>query len=194
LRVFEKLSKNEAFLEGTVTKVNKYAEQDFALERAAFAFNGSWCVNVYNEINPNLEYGVMPPPPVSTKFPLKIWGGAGSSFVVNKASPNKEKAIAFLKWLTAKEQQVFLAKETKNLPANREAVSDITPILSEFAKAMDDSTHPNIWEQNEDALVTEAFHKGVQSIMIGEKTPEQVAQDLQAVKARQIEKMKKRKS
>src|SRR3989338_8738740 len=108
LGVFGRLSKNGALIEGTVTKANKYAEQDFALERAAFAFNGSWCVNVYNEMNPNLEYGVMLPPAISNKFPLKIWGGAGSSFMVNNASPNKEKSIAFLKWLTAKEQQVFL--------------------------------------------------------------------------------------
>ena len=192
LGVFGRLSKNGALIEGTVTKANKYAEQDFALERAAFAFNGSWCVNVYNEMNPNLEYGVMLPPAISNKFPLKIWGGAGSSFMVNNASPNKEKSIAFLKWLTAKEQQVFLSQETKNLPANREALTDIPEILSEFAGAMDNSTHPAIWEQNEDALVTEAFHKGIQSIIIGEKTPQQVAQEVQSVKVRQMEKMKKR--
>ena len=81
--------------EGVVTKPNKYAEQDFALERAAFAFNGSWGVNVYNDMNPNLEYGAMLPPPVNPHLPMRIWGGAGSSLVVNNASPRKDKAIAF---------------------------------------------------------------------------------------------------
>jgi ABC-type glycerol-3-phosphate transport system substrate-binding protein len=192
LSVFEKLSKAGALVEGVVTKANKDAEQSFALERASFAFNGSWCVNVYNEMNPDLEYGVMMPPFISSKFPMKVWGGAGSSFVVNNASPNKEKAIAFLKWLTAKDQQVYLSQETKNLPANREAIGDIPKVLGEFVGAMDNTTHPTVWKQNEDALVAEVFDKGIQSIIIGEKTPSQVAQEVQVMKIRQLEKMKRR--
>ena len=136
-------------------------------------------------MNPNLDYGVIPPPSISTLHPLKIWGGAGSSFVVNAGSPNKDKAIAFLKWLTAKQQQVVLARETNNLPSNKEALSGISPVLEEFAKGIDNSTHPNIWPLNEDPSVSEAFDKGIQDIIIGEKTPLQVAQDVQKVKDRQ---------
>jgi ABC-type glycerol-3-phosphate transport system substrate-binding protein len=180
--IFAELRDKGVLIDGIVTKGNKYAEQDFALERAAFAFNGSWCVNVYHTMNPDLDYGVIPPPPMSSAYPLKIWGSAGSSFVVNDTSPNKDKAIAFLKWLTAKEQQVVLARETFNLPSNKEALSGISPILEEFAKGMDQSTHPNIWPVNEDPSVSEAFDKGIQDIMIGEKTPGQVAQDVQKVK------------
>ena len=172
-------------IEGVVTKPNKYAEQDFALERAAFTFNGSWCVNVYHDINPNLDYGVMLPPAISKDHPLKIWGGAGSSFVANAQSPNKDKAVAFLKWLTAKDQQIILAKDTNNLPANREAMGAIPPILEEFAKGMESSTHPTIWPVNEDPSVSETFDRGIQAIIIGEKTPEQVAQEVQIVKDRQ---------
>jgi len=180
--VFDELRDKEVLIDGIVTKGNKYAEQDFALERAAFAFNGSWCVNVYHDMNPDLDYGVIPPPPISTAFPLKIWGGAGSSFVVNAGSPNKDKAIAFLKWLTAQQQQVVLARETNNLPSNKEAIFGVAPILEEFAKGMNQSTHPNIWPINEDPTVSEAFDKGIQDIIIGEKTPLQVAQDVQKVK------------
>ena len=105
--------------------------------------------------------------------------------MVNAGSPNKDKAIAFLKWLTAKEQQVVLAQETNNLPSNKEALSGVSPVLGEFAKGMDQSTHPNIWPLNEDPSVSEAFDKGIQDIIIGEKTPQQVAQDVQTVKDRQ---------
>jgi ABC-type glycerol-3-phosphate transport system substrate-binding protein len=186
LNIFVILRDKGVLIDGIVTKGNKYAEQDFALERAAFSFNGSWCVNVYHDMNPNLDYGVIPPPPISTAHPLKIWGGAGSSFVINAGSPNKDKAITFLKWLTAKEQQVVLAQQTNNLPSNREAISAISPILEEFANDMDDSTHPTIWPVNEDPQVIEAFDKGIQAIIIGEKTPQQVAQDVQTVKDRQM--------
>jgi ABC-type glycerol-3-phosphate transport system substrate-binding protein len=190
-KIFADLQSKGVLATGIVTKSNKDAEQDFALERAAFAFNGSWCVNVYNDMNKSLEYGVMLPPAASKENPMKIWGGAGSSFLVNKVSPNKEKAIAFLKWLTAKDQQVFLAEKTQNLPVNKFALANIPPILADFASSMESTTHPTIWSLNEDALVTEAFDKGLQSIIIGEKTPEQVAADIQKVKTRQLEKQKK---
>ncbi|MDE2215099.1 MAG: extracellular solute-binding protein [Candidatus Omnitrophica bacterium] len=187
-QVFAQLRKNGVPMDGIVTKGNKYAEQDFALGRAAFAFDGSWCVNVYHEMNPNLDYGVIPPPPVSTEYPLMIWGSAGSTFVVNGQSPNKDKAIAFLKWLTAKKQQVVLARRTNNLPSNREALISTSPVLSEFAQGMDRSTHPNIWPLNEDPTVSEAFDRGLQAILIGEKTPEQVAAQVEQVKEQQMAK------
>ena len=193
-RVFEQLRNQGALVEGIVTKPNKYAEQDFALERAAFAFNGSWCVNVYHDMNPNLDYGVMPPPAINPNLPMRVWGGAGSSFVVNNFSSNKEQAVKFLRWLTDTNQQAFLAQETRNLPANRNALISIPKILPDFASAMDKTTHPTIWPLNEDPLVIEAFDKGLQSIIIGEKTPEKVAKEVQQVKEHQLEKAKKHQS
>ncbi len=191
--IFKTLREKNALAEGVVTKGNKYAEQDFALERAAFAFNGSWCVNVYDKMNPNLKYGAMLPPRMNLARPMQIWGGAGSSFVVNGMDKNKAMIVDFLKWLTAKDQQVFLAKETKNLPASREALADIPKVLSQFAGAMDVTTHPSIWKYDEDPLVLETFDKGIQSIMIGEATPEEVAASVQKVKTREMEKAKNKK-
>jgi ABC-type glycerol-3-phosphate transport system substrate-binding protein len=169
--------------------VNKTAEQIFANNRAAFAFNGSWCLNVYNGMNPGLNYGAMLPPRVSNAYPMVIWGGAGSSFVVNARSSKLSRAIEFLKWLTDREQQVFLAKETTNLPSNKDSLENIPEVLSQFADDMDNTTHPNIWGVEEFPVVKETFYKGIQSIIIGEKTPEQLAQELQAIKERELAKM-----
>lgn len=191
--IFKTLREKNVFAEGIVTKGNKYAEQDFALERAAFSFNGSWCVNVYDKMNPLLHYGVMLPPKINTARPMQIWGGAGSSFVVNGMAKNKVMIVNFLKWLTAKEQQVFLAKETKNLPANRDALSDIPKVLSQFAGAMDVTTHPSVWRHNEIPLVIEVFDKGIQSIIIGESMPEEVAVEVQKIKIREMEREKNKK-
>ncbi|MCD4779883.1 MAG: extracellular solute-binding protein [Candidatus Omnitrophica bacterium] len=190
--VFKTLTEEGVFARGIVTKGNKYAEQDFALERAAFSFNGSWCVNVYHKMNPNLEYGAMLPPAISTEYPMRIWGYAGSSFVVNNHSVRKDTAIAFLKWLTAAEQQAYLARETKNLPANRRALASVPDVLSDFAEVMDQTTHPSIWPLDESSLVLEKFDKGLQSIIIGEKTPEQIAQEVQEVKEREMAKQKRK--
>ncbi|HOW35275.1 MAG TPA: extracellular solute-binding protein [Candidatus Omnitrophota bacterium] len=191
--LFKILADHDAFVKGIVIKGNKYAEQDFALERAAFAFNGSWCVNVYKDMNPNLEYGVMLPPAVSKNFPMAIWY-TGSSFVVNGGSMNKQKSIDFLKWLTAREQQAVFAAETKNLPANKKALSAVDPILSGFAKGADYGTHPTAWRVNEHPKVSERFTKGIQSIIIGEKTPQEVAQEVQAAKEKVLERESRRKN
>ena len=190
LTLFQEMQDSGLLYNGLVSMVNKTAEQIFANERAVFAFNGSWGVNVYNGMNPKLDYGVMLPPRASDKFPVSVWGGAGSSFMVYEKSRNKEEAIKFLKWLTDKEQQVFLAEATKNLPANKEAMGSISPVMVQFSSGLEYATHPNIWGFSESSQVTEAFDKGVQSIIIGEKTPEQVAQEVQKIKARELSKRK----
>ncbi len=190
--LFKTLKDIGGLAEGIITKENKYAEQDFALERAAFAFNGSWCLNVYNKMNPSLVYSAMLPPAINADKPMMIWGGAGSSFVVNNNSKSKEKAITFLKWLSAKDQQAYLSKETQNLPANKDSLVDIPDVLAGFAKVMDNTTHPTIWKYNENSLVAERFDKGIQSIILGDKTPEQVGQEVQEEKEKQIAREKRR--
>jgi ABC-type glycerol-3-phosphate transport system substrate-binding protein len=184
--IFKQLSEKGLLAQGVVTMVNKIAEQIFANERAAFSFNGSWCVNVYKGMNPALEYGAMLPPKISEEHPMAIWGGAGSSFMVNAKSENKRDAMEFLKWLTDTKQQVFLAKSTQNLPSNKYSLTEIPPILAQFVDDMDRTTHPSILPVAEFPRVTEALDKGIQSIITGEKTPEQVAKEVQNVKEKEM--------
>ncbi|MFH0732763.1 MAG: extracellular solute-binding protein [Candidatus Omnitrophota bacterium] len=186
--VFKEMQDNGLLAKGIVNMVNKTAEQMFSNGIAAFAFNGSWCVNVYREMNPDLNYGVMLPPPYSDKYPMKIWGGAGTSFLVNANTKVKQEAIEFLKFLTAKEQQAFLAQETLNLPSNKDSLVAINPVLAEFADDMDSAVHPNALPVQEFPRVIEAFDKGIQSILIGEMTPEEVALNVQSVKLRELSK------
>lgn len=186
--LFKEMQDAGLLYNGLVSMVNKTAEQLFANGRAVFAFNGSWCVNVYKGMNPELNYAAMFAPRVSERYPLSVWGGAGSSFMVNQRSQSKEEAVKFLKWLTEKEQQVFLSEQTNNLPSNKEAAGKISPALAQFAGAIEFSTHPRVWGVSEFSQVIEAFDKGIQSIIIGEKTPEQVAQEVQKIKERELAK------
>ncbi|MFA4991173.1 MAG: extracellular solute-binding protein [Candidatus Omnitrophota bacterium] len=184
--LFKQMADEGMLAGGVVTMVNKTAEQLFANGKAAFALNGSWCVNVYRGMNPDLNYGVILPPKASDSYPMAIWGGAGSSFMVNKRSGNADEAIRFLKWLTGAQQQIYLAKETQNLPSNRYSLKEIPMVLSQFADDMDNVTRPSFWGASEFPVVTEALGKGIQSIIIGEKSPEQLADELQALKDREM--------
>jgi len=190
LTLFKDMQEAGVFSSGLVTMINKNAEQLFANDKAVFAFNGSWCVNVYKGMNPRLSYAAMLPPKASDKYPMSIWGGAGSSFMINGRSKNKEAAVEFLKWLTARDQQVYLSEATMNLPANKECLNKIPEILDEFADDMELSTHPSTWGISESPQVIEALDKGIQSIIIGEKTPQQIAQEVAQVKARELAKQR----
>jgi ABC-type glycerol-3-phosphate transport system substrate-binding protein len=192
LTIFKQMQDSGVLAKGVVTMINKSAEQLFANEKAVFAFNGSWCVNVYKGMNPSLEYAAMLPPEASEKFPMAIWGGAGSSFMINARSKNKEEAVKFLIWLTSQDQQAYLSQATNNLPANKNSLAKIPEVLAQFARGMDYAIHPNTWGISEYPLVTEAFERGIQSIIIGEKTPEQVAAEVQKIKEREMAKARAR--
>jgi ABC-type glycerol-3-phosphate transport system substrate-binding protein len=183
-KLFDEMKQAGMFVSGIATMVNKDAERTFATGKVAMALNGSWGVNVYYSMNPALNYGIILPPKLKeAKFPMMIFGGEGSSFNVNPMSPNEQKTIDFLKWVTAKDQQVLLAKETRNIPSNRTATADLPPILKKFAEDIDKTFDP--LPVIEDWQVTNVKNLGLQAIIIGEKTAEQVAKDVQAEKERQ---------
>ncbi|MBI4342298.1 MAG: extracellular solute-binding protein, partial [Candidatus Omnitrophica bacterium] len=149
-----------------------------------FAFNGTWGVNVYQSMNPDLDYGVMMLPRLTDR-PMTTWGGAGSSFFINAKSPRSAEALAFLQWLTAEPQQRYLLEATHNIPANRLAAAHLPPALSAFADDMDATVHPRLFNVQEHSAVIEALDKGIQSILIGEATPSLVAKQVQDVKQRE---------
>lgn len=177
--LFAELKNSEILASNIATVTNKEAEAAFAEGKAAFSFNGSWSVNVYKQLSENLDYGFFSLPKVSDDHPVKVWGGAGSSFLVNANSANKKQAINFLRWLSANEQQEFLSKETNNLPAIINVVDKLPLILKNLLGTFSNLTHPDIWPQNEDSRVIEIINRGLQQIVMGLKSPDEVAQEIQ---------------
>lgn len=182
--LFKQLKDSGVLYSDIVTMVNRESEDYFSRGKAVFSFDGSWAVNVYKQLAPELNYGFFPLPVVNKKNPAKIWGGAGASFTVNSKSKKKETAVDFLKWLTAKEQQSYLLKETNNLPSAKGLESELDSKLQSLLKGLESATHPNIWPVEEDSRVIEIMDKGLQQIVLGEKTPEEVATKIQNTKSR----------
>lgn len=184
IKVFSVFSEMREIASGEIlTMPNKEAEQMFAREKAVFSFNGSWGINDYRRMNPELNYGVFLPPKIG-EYPVKIWGGAGSSFMVNPNSLFKEEAIEFLKWLTSGEIQLYLAKNTNNLPSVDLGKEPINPKLNEFLRNEESITHPNIWPIFEDSRVIEEINRQMQRIIINRTTPEAAAEEIQKTKER----------
>ncbi|MCK9615128.1 MAG: extracellular solute-binding protein [Candidatus Omnitrophica bacterium] len=185
---FAKMRDSGVLAPNITTTINKESEDSFSKGNAAFSFNGSWAVNVYKQLGGDLDYGFFPLPKISQNFPAKVWGGAGTSFMVNAHSANREEAVKFLNWITEKQQQDFLVKETNNLPAIKTSEEALSPILKTLLGSLTILTHPNTWPYNEDSRVIEVMDKGLQQIVMGLKTPEEVAKDIQEVKNRVMSK------
>ncbi|MDR2192420.1 MAG: extracellular solute-binding protein [Endomicrobium sp.] len=183
-KLFEEMKNAKLFASGVVTMVNKDAERSFATGKAAMAFNGSWGVNVYLSMNPTLNYSVMAPPSLpEAQFPMLMFGGEGSSLFINEKSPNKQKAIDFLKWLTQGPQQTFLAQATLNIPSNKTVADDLSPVLKIFSENIANTFEslPKI----ESWQVNNFININLQSVIIGERTPEEAAKEVQGEKERQ---------
>jgi len=184
LEAFHQLHKAGFSDPGLVTMGNNTAEQAFAGERSGISFNGAWAVNVFAKMNPRLDYGVFRIPALGNKFPRTVWGGAGTILHVNGKSPNKELAVDFMRWITEKSQMGYLSTTTKNLPAVKDVGGDMPKILKDFASVMENSIHPNRFQATEEPKVIEVLTKGIQSILIGEKTATQIAAEVQEMKER----------
>lgn len=182
--LFAKMRDSGILASNIGTKINKEAEDAFSKGNAGFSFNGSWAVNVYKQLSPNLDYVFFSLPTVSAKNPAKVWGGAGSSFMVNAKSAQKDEAVKFLRWLTAKTQQEFLVKETSNIASIKGCEESLPQVLKPLTAELNNLTHPNIWQYNEDSRVIEVLNQGLQQIVLGAKTPNEVAQSVQEVKDR----------
>ena len=82
----------------------------------------------------------------------------------------------------------YLAEKTENLPSNKNSLSKISAVLAQFVDDMDNATHPNVYPVHELPPVSEAFDKGIQSILIGEKSPEEIAAEVQRIKLKEMAK------
>ncbi len=180
--LFETLKDSGILAPNIATMTNKESEDAFAKGKALFSFNGSWSINVYQQLNPDLQYDFFPLPRISQNYPVKIWGGSGSSFMVNERSANKLEAIKFLKWFTEKEQQLFLMEKTNNLPAIKGCEDRMPERIKKLTLNLTSLTHPDTWPDNEDSRVIEVIDRGLQQIVMGLKKAQEVAREVQEKK------------
>lgn len=179
LNMISEMRDAKLFADGAATMDLPAAEQMFVNGKVAMIYDGSWAVGVFNSMNPEFKnYGVfMPPMDERATNDVLIPGGIGSYLVVNKESKNTKEAVAFLKWLTEKDQQVLYSNESFNLPANKDCVdpTKLLPQTAEFAKQMDKIQYA---VPGYKGSINELYGKGIQMIIIGKKTPADIVKEM----------------
>jgi raffinose/stachyose/melibiose transport system substrate-binding protein len=119
----------------------------------------------------------LPKMPNGTTAP-RTFGGTGKNGVVNAKGKNVDESLKYIKWLTEKEQEITFMEMVPLVPTNPAALdpAKISPQLTTFAGLIDKVY--KVRNPMKGPLV-EAFMKGVQSMLLKEKTVEQVLDDLE---------------
>jgi raffinose/stachyose/melibiose transport system substrate-binding protein len=124
-------------------------------------------------------YSAVPLPKMPNgTIPPRTFGGTGKNGVVNAKGSKADESLKYIKWLTEKEQEITFMEMVPLVPTNPAALdpSKISPQLSTFAGLIDKVY--KVTTPMKGPLV-EAFMKGVQSMLLKEKTVEQVIADLE---------------
>jgi ABC-type glycerol-3-phosphate transport system substrate-binding protein len=124
-------------------------------------------------------YSAFPLPKVDGgKMAPRTFGGTGKNGVVNAKGKNVDESLKYIKWLTEKEQEQTFMEMVPLVPTNPAALepSKISPQLSTFAGLIDKVYKAPTPMKGP---LVEGFIKGVQSILLKEKTVEQVMDDLE---------------
>ena len=169
------MGQSQALAQGILADDDPAAESLFVNGRAGMIFDGSWAIGVFKQQNPSFkDYGVFFPPSAG-KYPVRIPGGVGSMAFVVGTSPHKAAAVKFLEWLTAAKQEATYAVSSNNLPANKYVAGKVhmTSTLTTFSKTMN-KIIPSI-KTGMPAAVDTTMDKGLQEILSGQSTPQQVA-------------------
>lgn len=153
---------------------------------AAMVPTGSWLVNdIEDAPDVDFEVGYIPFPSESGSG---IWSvGLGSGPYISANSKNPQAALAFVDWLTSPEHGRWVVENFKTIPPYPvdTAGLDISPlfgqVLKDIAAVSSGSADlgANIDVQSTDVF-NQAMFNGVQALLTGQKSAEEVAADLDA--------------
>lgn len=154
----------------------------FAAEQAAIFIGGSFEVGFWESDAPGVDVGVfrVPAAPGSPSDPVTP-GWVDGSYGVNANSDNQEEALRLVDWMGSEEFGQMFVDEIQQLSAvpgltpQNEVLSDIAELYEEAPSSyllLTDFRYGDPWG-------TALLGTGIQELMLGRTTPEEIAADLQ---------------
>ncbi|MCF7944841.1 MAG: sugar ABC transporter substrate-binding protein [Spirochaetia bacterium] len=157
-----------------------YNEDDYrnlmAQDRLAMAIGGPWSFPLIETANPDIEYSLAVHP--YGESPGSVLGGW--SIVIPKTTKNPEAAWRFAKYLNSFETWMFWLEEKGGPMPTRMDVADNSPVLQDEKWVNLFEVFPNAVSRPpipEYPQVSEQIQLMIQSVLLGEKTPEQAIDD-----------------
>jgi raffinose/stachyose/melibiose transport system substrate-binding protein len=143
-------------------------------------FDGAWSIGVQRATAPDFTaYGSFQlPKAADARHDQRSVGRADRRFAVNAKGKRVEESLGFVKWLTEKEQAEVLLEMVPLIPTNPAALVDTTKIPPQFSGFVDAVAHAQKVPTVRTQPVDEAITKGVQSLLLKEKSVSQVLEDV----------------
>ena len=150
---------------------------------AAMIPTGSWLVGEIDD-NADFEVGYIPFP--APDGPGIFTGGLGSGPFVSAGTSKVDAAIEFLDFLASPEHGQWTVENLHTIPPmpiETEGL-DVSPLFAQVLEDTAEISSGGGFGYNIDVMATdalnEAMYDGVQAVLTGQKTPKEVAGDLQA--------------
>lgn len=178
----------EGFLSESPTSVDyDTGIAQFFSGEAAMIPTGSWLVGEIDD-NTDFEVGYIPfPAPDGEGI---FTGGLGSGPYVSKTTDNPEGAVEFLDFLASEEHGQWTVENLHTIPPQPIETDDldVSPLFAQVLDKTEAVTSSGDFGYNIDVMASEAVNKamydGVQAVITGQMSAEEVAAELQAASER----------
>lgn len=183
LSVIDELTKANAFNEDMNTLDEAQSRNEFIKGSAGMHFAGSWAIGpILDSVEDIDNIGVAPFPTFEggNGDPARIAGAAGGGIAVNSqlSEEEQEAAFTFLKYYYGEELYQGLIKANIIVPANVEMDDSIPQIFQDANSFVQGGLAP-VYDATLTPELTDIINNGLQSITLGDKTPEELAKEMQ---------------
>lgn len=182
LRLWQRLGASGALPTSPTSVDYDSSTASFYAGEAAMIPTGSWLTG---EIDDNAKFPVGYIPFPAPDGPGIFTGGLGSGPYVSASTPDKEAAVKLVDFLASAEQGRWTIENLHTIPPRPVDITGLkvsplfTQVLTDTAKLATNGD----FGYNIDVLTTdqfnEAMYDGMQAVLTGQRTPEEVAADLQ---------------
>ncbi len=184
LSVIEEMNKMEAFNEDFNTIDEAQSRNMFIAGDTAMHFAGSWAIGPIldnAENTDNIGVAAFPEFESGEGDPAKIAGVAGGGLALNSelSGEKKEAAFEFLKYFYSDELYKGLVDANIIVAADVEMDDSVPQIFQKANKFAQGGLAP-VYDATLTPELTDMINNGLQSITLGEMTPEELAKNMQA--------------
>lgn len=150
----------------------------FAFEEVGMMVGATWVTSAIEELNPDLEYGMLP---WFGKDDAWMVGAAGVGWSINAQTKHPEEAMKFLEFLSSDEALIIFQENTGGLLAVSGIDFEIHPVIEEGYQYLLDGKFylPAVSWKHSDALGKEVL-VGTQEVIGNNLDPQQISKNMDA--------------
>ncbi|GBG07966.1 hypothetical protein PAT3040_02531 [Paenibacillus agaridevorans] len=191
LKALQKLAEMGAFNPDINSIDGDMARTLYFNKQAAMIVDGAWAVtNISRDAPEDIQkatgLAILPAVPGGKGDPMSVAGGSGWSLAFNSelTGAKKDAAIALIKSVSGQEYGRTKIENNGQPPVKVEEYdqSKLSPLSVDYFELMNDKKFSPIYDIQLSPALVEVIYKGLQDLLIGGVTPEELSKKIQSVR------------